>query len=82
MGQRRLAKVRKVRDESETEKATGDEEEEEIGRIASRLNNLTIETAGTEEEATEGLAVALDMQVDEDEEREGEEGGGGTQRAL
>ena len=27
------------------------------------LNNLTIETAGTEEEAEEGLAVALEMEV-------------------
>ena len=46
------------------------------------INNLNIETAGTEEEAAEGLVVALEMQVDENRGSEGEEEGGGTQRAL
>ena len=46
------------------------------------INNLRIETAGTEEEATEGMTEALQLEGVEDEEREGEEGGGGTQRAL
>ena len=46
-----------------------------------QMNNLTIETAGTEEEAAEGLEAALEMEVEE-RGSEGEEGGGGTQRAL
>ena len=46
------------------------------------LNNLTIETAGTEEEAADGLKAALGMEVEEDRDSEGEEGGEGTQRAL
>ena len=50
--------------------------------MAGLLHNLNIETAGTEEEAAEGLAEALRMEVEEDEGREGEEGGGGTLRAL
>ena len=41
---------------------------------------LTIETAGTEEEAEEGLTVALEVEVDRG--NEGEEGGGRTQRSL
>ena len=65
----------------DTEEPAGDEEEER-GGIAARLNDLTIETAGTEEEAAEGLAVALEMQVEEEEVCEGEEGGGDTQREL
>ena len=81
MGQRRLARVRYRREELDTEESAGDEEDKR-GGIAARLNNLTIETAGTEEEAAEGLAVVLEMQVEEDERREGEEGGGRTQRAL
>ena len=35
-----------------------------------------------EEEAEEGLAAALEMEVEVDRSSEGEEGGGGTQRAL
>ena len=61
----------------------GDSEEEEERRRATRLlNNLTIETAGTEEEAAEHLDAALGMEVEETGESEGEEGGDGTQRAL
>ena len=44
------------------------------------INNLTIETAGTEEEAEEQLAAALGIEVEEDRGSEGEEGGDGTQR--
>ena len=58
----------------EEEDVAGDEEEER-GGIAARLENLSIETAVTEEEAAEGLAMTLEMQVEEDEGREGEEGG-------
>ena len=34
--------------------------------MAVGLNNLTIETAGTEEEAAEGLAASPEMEVEED----------------
>ena len=46
------------------------------------LGNLTIETAGTEEEAEEGMASAIRMEVEADMGSEGEEGGGGTQQEL
>ena len=46
------------------------------------MHNLNIETAATGEEAEEGLAAALGMEVEEDRGSEGEEGGGGTQQAL
>ena len=48
------------------------------------VENLSIETAGTEEEAAERLEAALGMEIEEDceFEVEGEEGGDGTQRAL
>ena len=46
------------------------------------LNNLTIETAGMEEEAEEGMAVALEMEVEGGRSSEGEEGGGETRWAL
>ena len=62
--------------------AEAEEQEEGSGEVAGLMNNLIIETAGTEEEAAEGLAAALGMEVEEDMESEGEEGGGGTQRAL
>ena len=38
--------------------------------------------AGTEEEATEQLTAALEMEVEEDRDGKGEEGGDGTERAL
>ena len=50
--------------------------------MAGLIGNLTIETAGTEEEAEEGLAAALDMEVEGDRDSEGDEGGGGTKRSL
>ena len=46
------------------------------------INNLTIETAVMEEEAAEQLTAALDMEVEEDRDSEGKEGGDGTQREL
>ena len=50
--------------------------------MVAGLTNLTIETAGTDDEAEEEPSVALEMEVEEEEGSEGEEGGGGTQRAL
>ena len=47
------------REEEEAE--FSEEEEEEGGGVVEYLNNLTIETVGTEEEASEGLESALGM---------------------
>ena len=75
--------MRESRVEAEDEEATKAEEEEEgSGDVLARITNLQIDTAGTEEEASEGMAEALGMEGMEDEGSEGEEGGGGTQRAL
>ena len=66
VGHRRLARVRERRGEEEEEKYSAEEEEEEdSGMMMARLNNLRIETEETEEEATEGLAKALEMEVEE-----------------
>ena len=46
------------------------------------LNNLTRDTAGTEEEAAEGLEVALGMEFEKDRGSEHKEGSEGTLRAL
>ena len=50
--------------------------------MLTRINNLTIETEGTEEEAAEGIEAALEMEVEEDKGSEGEEEDGEPQRAL
>ena len=73
VGQMRLERVRKRRQEEEETKHP--EEEEEGGGIAEALNNLTIETAGTEAGAVEGLEGALEMEVEEDGGSKGEKGG-------
>ena len=60
------------------------------GRTPGRLSSATRQHAisvqyaaqGGEEEAAEGLAAALGMEIEEDRGSEGEEGGDGTQRAL
>ena len=61
-----------------------EEEEEERENVTACLNNLTIETAETEEEAAERLGIVLGMEVDGDseDEVEGEEEGVGDQGAL
>ena len=75
--------MRKRREETEDEaSAEAEEEEEGSGGVAGLLNNLNIETAGTEEEASEGLTEALRMEVEEEGASEGEEEGGGTLQAL
>ena len=78
VGQRSLEKVKARRHEGE-EAGDYDEEEESQG-LAACLNKLTIETAGTEEEAAEKLEDALEMEIEET--CEGEEGGDGTQREM
>ena len=59
MGQRRLERVRRRRRKEEAEDSA--EEEEESRGVLAGINNTTIETAGTEEEAAEKLTDALDM---------------------
>ena len=76
--QRRLERVRTRQGEEEEEAEVLAEEEEESGGMAARLNNLTIETAGTEEEPAEGISAALEMEVEEDRGVEGENEGGET----
>ena len=46
------------------------------------LSNLNIETGATEEEAAEGRAAALDMEVEEDRGSKGEEESEGTQQGT
>ena len=58
------------------------EEEEESGDVLAGINNLRIETAGTEEEAAEHFEAALGMEVEAERRSKGEDEGGGTQRAL
>ena len=56
------------------------EEYEEVPEtVVARLVHLRIETAGTQEEAEEGMSAALGMEVEVDRGSEGKEGGGGTQ---
>ena len=56
-------RVRERREEAEEAEDGEDEEEAKVG-IAASLGNLNIEAAGTDEEAAEGLTVALDMEVE------------------
>ena len=83
VGQRRVERVlaRRVEEEGEEDVPAEGQEEDSEEVAGLQINNLTIETAGTEEEAAEVLEDTLDMEL---EERcgEGEEGGGGTKRAL
>ena len=50
---------RRIKDEDGTEKG-----EEESEGVAGLLNNLNIETGGTEKEVAEGLDAALGMEVE------------------
>ena len=79
VGQRRIERVRAIWSEEIAEGVAYDEEEES-GGMAACLNNLTINTVGTEEEAAEQLEAVLDMEMEEF--GEGEEGGDGIQGAL
>ena len=66
LGQRISERVREQQREEEEAEALEEEGEEGGGGIAAGLNNLTIETAGTEVEAAEGLSDVLEMEVEED----------------
>ena len=74
VGQQRMERVKQRQREEE-------EVEGKRGGVVAGLNNITRYTAGTEEEAAEGLEVALGMEFENDRGSEGEEGGEGTLRA-
>ena len=81
VGQRRIERVQARR--SEEEVGSSDEEEETKGMMEV-FNNLNIETAGTDEEAAEVLAAALNMEIEVIGRNvdEGKEWGDGTLREL
>ena len=58
-------RARGVEEEGEVDAAV-EEQEEDGGEVAGLINNLTIETAGTEEESEEGLTDPLEMEVEGD----------------
>ena len=82
VGQRIIERVNRTQGDEHEEMEDVAAEEDQSGGMVARLHNLNIETAGTEEEAAEGLAAALEMEEEEDRGSEGEEEGGGNQRAL
>ena len=67
VGQRRVERVlaRRVEEEGEDDVAAEGKEEDSEEVAGLQMNNLTIETAGTEEEAAESLEASLDMEVEE-----------------
>ena len=70
VGQRRVERGRAQRAETADEATVqAEEKEEESGEVARIMSNLIIETATTEEEAAEGLAAALEMEVEGERER-------------
>ena len=84
VGHRRVERVTARRSEEECADNTEAEEEEGGEEVVAGLDNLSIETAVTEEEEAEGLEAALatqEMEVVGDGGSEGEEGGVGTLRA-
>ena len=62
MGQKRVERVREKRAEEEGAENTKAKEEEGEEEVVVGLDNLSIETAVTEEEAAEGLEAALATQ--------------------
>ena len=83
VGQRRVERVLdwRVEEEGEDDMAAEGQKEDSKEVAGLHMNNLTIETVGTEEEAAEGLEATLEIEVEE-RGSEGEEGGGGNQREL
>ena len=66
------------------EESEATDEEEERGGVVDGINNLSIETVGTEEDASEIFMAVQEMEAEEEREDsvEGVEGGVGTQGAL
>ena len=81
MVQRILERLRLRRREEEEETT---DVEEGYERVVTDLNNLTIETAGREEEPAENMLEALEVEIEVEGVNVvyGEEEGGGTLRAL
>ena len=69
-------------EEEEDEADDSAEEEEEGGGVHEQLNNLRIETAGTEEEAAERLAASLAMEVEGDRGERGQGRGRGYSKGT
>ena len=57
--------ARRIEEEGEDDVAAEGQKEDSEEVAGLQMNNLTIETAGTEEDAAEGLEVALEMEVEE-----------------
>ena len=66
----------------EGEEAGESDKDEAGGGVKARFKILSIEMAGTEEEAEERFDTVLKMEVEVEENGEVEEGGDGNQRAL
>ena len=81
VGQKRLHRVKQRRNE---EDAGSSDEEKETECVVVGLNNLTIETTGTEEVAVEVLVAELQMEIKEEGEVDSEvkEEGDGTHGSL
>ena len=83
VGQWRLERSRQRHREEEAIRTV---EEDETESVVVGIENIHIDTAGTEEEAAKGLKAALRMEIKEEGEIEGEgereEGVDGTLRAL
>ena len=75
----RILEISTVTQSKEDARRTAEEEsvDVEVGE-----EQLTVVTAGTEEETAERLEASLDMEVNEEGEGQGEEGGDGNIRSL
>ena len=62
IGQQRIERVSTRRINKE---AGSSDAEEDSGGVAAVMDNLTIETAGTEEEAAENIQMELNMEIEE-----------------
>ena len=65
IGKQQLERVRRIRIEDKD--GTAERKEESQG-VDGLLNNIDIDTRGTEEDAAEGLEARLGMEVEEDRE--------------
>ena len=81
VGQRRLERSRGGRREEEVKSS---DVEEETHRVTAFMGNLSKDTAGTEEEATEALKTVLGMEIEDVGEinGEGDDKSEGNQRGM
>ena len=68
-GEIEWARTRRVEEEGEEDVAAV-VQEEDGGEVAGQFNNLSIETTGMQVEAEDGLAAALEMEVERDRKSE------------